>query len=99
MANQKCTTCVKGNSLDGGPPRPRKSCAILLNRFIRLIFNLFLENLFSQREQIGDIHDKYCQEENGEVWRVYYRQKMLGYSNEERLRMQDELGRLKRNNV
>ncbi|MDH3347899.1 MAG: hypothetical protein OEM02_07350 [Desulfobulbaceae bacterium] len=33
------------------------------------------------------------------IWRVYYRQKMLGYFDEETLRIQDEIGRLKRNNV
>lgn len=33
------------------------------------------------------------------IWRVYFRQKMLGYFNEETLRIQDEVGRLKRNNV
>lgn len=39
-------------------------------------------------------------EEIGErLWRVYFRQKMLGYFEEETLRIQDELGRLKRNCV
>ena len=39
-------------------------------------------------------------EEIGEgLWRVYFRQKMLGYFDENTLRIQDELGRLKRNNV
>lgn len=39
-------------------------------------------------------------EEIGEgLWRVYFRQKMLGYFDENSLRIQDELGRLKRNNV
>ena len=33
------------------------------------------------------------------IWRVYFRQKMLGYFDEETLRIQDEIGRLKRNNV
>lgn len=33
------------------------------------------------------------------IWRVYYRNKMLGYFNEKTLRIQDEKGRLKRNNV
>lgn len=33
------------------------------------------------------------------IWRVYFRQKMLGYFHEEELRIQDELGRLKRNYV
>lgn len=37
-------------------------------------------------------------EEIGEgLWRVYFRQKMLGYFEQETLRIQDELGRLKRN--
>lgn len=39
-------------------------------------------------------------EELGEgIWRVFYRQKMLGYFDEKTLRIQDEKGRLKRNNV
>ncbi len=39
-------------------------------------------------------------EELGEgIWRVFFRNKMLGYFDEKRLRIQDELGRLKRNNV
>lgn len=39
-------------------------------------------------------------EEIGEgIWRVYFRQKMLGYFDEQTLRIQDEIGRLKRNNV
>lgn len=39
-------------------------------------------------------------EEIGEqLWRVYFRHKMLGYFEEETLRIQDELGRLKRNYV
>jgi len=39
-------------------------------------------------------------EELGEgLWRVYFRQKMLGYFDENTLSIQDELGRLKRNNV
>lgn len=33
------------------------------------------------------------------IWRVYYRNKMLGYFDEKTLRIQDEKGRLKRNNV
>jgi len=33
------------------------------------------------------------------IWRVYFRHKMLGYFHEEELRIQDELGRLKRNYV
>ncbi len=32
-------------------------------------------------------------------WRVYFRQKLLGYLDEKKLRIMDELGRLKRNNV
>lgn len=32
-------------------------------------------------------------------WRVYFRQKLLGYFSEKNLRIMDELGRLKRNNV
>lgn len=45
--------------------------------------------------------DKYVglEELGGGVWRIYYRQKMLGYFDEEKLRIQDEIGRLKRNNV
>ena len=31
------------------------------------------------------------------IWRIYFRQKMLGYFNEKELRTMDELGRLKRN--
>jgi len=39
-------------------------------------------------------------EELGEgIWRIYYRQKMLGYFDEKKLRIMDEIGRLKRNNV
>ncbi len=39
-------------------------------------------------------------EEIGEgIWRVLFRQKLLGYFEEKTLRIQDELGRLKRNNV
>lgn len=39
-------------------------------------------------------------EEIGEgIWRVLYRQKLLGYFEEKVLRIQDELGRIKRNNV
>ena len=33
------------------------------------------------------------------LWRMYFRQKMLGYFDEATLRLQDERGRLKRNNV
>jgi transposase InsO family protein len=33
------------------------------------------------------------------IWRIYFRQKMLGYFDEKTLRIQDEVGRLKRNNV
>lgn len=33
------------------------------------------------------------------IWRIYFRQKMLGYFDEKTLRIQDEIGRLKRNNV
>ncbi len=33
------------------------------------------------------------------IWRIYFRQKMLGYFDEKELRIMDELGRLKRNNV
>ncbi len=33
------------------------------------------------------------------IWRVYFRQKMLGYFDEQTLRIEDEIGRLKRNNV
>ena len=33
------------------------------------------------------------------IWRIYYRQKMLGYFSEKELRIMDELGRLKRNYV
>ena len=33
------------------------------------------------------------------IWRIYYRQKLLGYFDENKLRIMDELGRLKRNNV
>lgn len=45
--------------------------------------------------------DKYVGlEELGEgLWRVYFRQKLLGYFDEIKLRIQDEIGRLKRNNV
>ena len=39
-------------------------------------------------------------EEIGEgIWRMYFRQKMLGYFDEATLRFQDEQGRFKRNNV
>lgn len=39
-------------------------------------------------------------EELGEgIWRIYFRQKMLGYFDEKKLRIMDEIGRLKRNNV
>lgn len=39
-------------------------------------------------------------EEIGEqLWRVYFRHKMLGYLEEETLRIQDELGRLERKYV
>ena len=45
--------------------------------------------------------DKYVGlEELGDgIWRIYFRQKMLGYFDEKTLRIQDEIGRLKRNNV
>ena len=45
--------------------------------------------------------DKYVGlEELGEgIWRIYFRQKMLGYFDEKKLRIMDELGRLKRNYV
>jgi transposase InsO family protein len=45
--------------------------------------------------------DKYVGlEELGDgIWRIYFRQKMLGYFDEKTLRIIDELGRLKRNNV
>ena len=33
------------------------------------------------------------------IWRIYFRQKMLGYFDETKLRIMDEVGRLKRNNV
>lgn len=33
------------------------------------------------------------------IWRIYFRQKMLGYFDEKKLRIMDELGRLKRNYV
>ena len=33
------------------------------------------------------------------IWRIYFRQKMLGYFYEKKLRIQDEIERLKRNNV
>lgn len=33
------------------------------------------------------------------IWRIYFRQKMLGYFDEKKLRIMDEIGRLKRNNV
>lgn len=33
------------------------------------------------------------------LWRVFFRKKMLGYFDEKNLRIMDELGRLKRNNV
>lgn len=33
------------------------------------------------------------------IWRIFFRQKMLGYFDEKELRIMDELGRLKRNNV
>jgi transposase InsO family protein len=39
------------------------------------------------------------EEIGGGIWRVYFRQKMLGFFHEKSLRIQDELGRLKRNNV
>lgn len=39
-------------------------------------------------------------EELGEgIWRIYFRQKMLGYFHEKELRIMDEIGRLKRNYV
>lgn len=39
-------------------------------------------------------------EELGEgLWRIYFRQKFLGYFDEKKLRIQDESGRLKRNNA
>lgn len=39
-------------------------------------------------------------EELGEgMWRIYFRQKMLGYFDEKNLRIMDEIGRLKRNKV
>ncbi len=39
-------------------------------------------------------------EEIGEgIWRIYFRQKMLGYFHENKLLIMDELGRLKRNHV
>ncbi len=45
--------------------------------------------------------DKYVGlEELGDgLWRIYFRQKMLGYFDENKLRIMDELGRLKRNCV
>ncbi len=33
------------------------------------------------------------------IWRIYFRQKMLGYFHENKLRIMDEIGRLKRNYV
>ncbi len=33
------------------------------------------------------------------IWRVFFRQKLLGYFEEQTLRIQDEIGRLKRNYV
>ncbi len=33
------------------------------------------------------------------IWRVFFRHKQLGYFEEQALRIQDEIGRLKRNNV
>ena len=33
------------------------------------------------------------------IWRIYFRQKILGYFDEKTLKIQDEAGRLKRNNV
>ena len=33
------------------------------------------------------------------IWRIYFRQKMLGYFDKNKLRIMDELGRLKRNYV
>jgi len=33
------------------------------------------------------------------IWRIYFRQKMLWYFYEKKLRIQDEIERLKRNNV
>jgi hypothetical protein len=45
--------------------------------------------------------DKYVglEEIGNGIWRVYYRQKMLGYFDEKNLRIQDKIGRLKRKNV
>lgn len=45
--------------------------------------------------------DKYVGlEELGDgIWRIYFRQKLLGYFDENTLRIMDELGRTKRNNV
>lgn len=45
--------------------------------------------------------DKYVGlEELGDgIWRIYFRQKLLGYFDENKLRIQDEIGRLKRNNI
>ena len=43
-------------------------------------------------------HDGLEEIGNG-LWRVLYRQKLLGYFEEKVLRIQDELGRLKRNHV
>jgi len=45
--------------------------------------------------------DKYVglEELGSGIWRIYFRQKMLGYFDEKKLRIQDEIGRLKRNNV
>jgi hypothetical protein len=33
------------------------------------------------------------------IWRIYFRNKMLGYFDEKKLRIMDELGRIRRNNV
>lgn len=33
------------------------------------------------------------------IWRIYFRNKMLGYFSEKELRITDELGRMKRNCV
>lgn len=45
--------------------------------------------------------DKYVglEELGNGVWRIYFRQKMLGYFDEKSLRIMDEIGRLKRNCV
>ena len=47
-----------------------------------------LKNKYVGLEELG----------NG-IWRIYFRQKMLGYFHEKELRVMDELGRIKRNNV